>query len=130
MRQIVIIDPKRSVYIITLSIFQVTTVSKLFFCKPVTAVLIHFHTNVRWFSDVFRGYKNGNLAWNGLRDHSFSTYTTFSKILTFLTSWYQEVRNVSFSENFVYVLYEWSLRPSPKIDQSHVLFSCPIINSF
>ena len=33
------------------------------------------------------------------RDHSFSTYAKFSKKLTFLT-------NVSFSENFAYVLNE------------------------
>ena len=39
-------------------------------------------------------------------DHSFSTYTKFYEKLTVLTSWYG-VRNISFSENFVYVLNEW-----------------------
>ena len=39
---------------------------------------------------------------------SFSTCRTFSKKLTFLTPWYAHVRNVSFSENFVYVINEWS----------------------
>ena len=50
------------------------------------------------------------------RDHSFSTYGKCSEKLTFLTPWYadvrtcayQEVRNVSFSEDFAYVLNEWS----------------------
>ena len=45
------------------------------------------------------------------RGHLFSTYSKFSeKKLLFLTSWYarayQKVRNVSFSENFAYVLNE------------------------
>ena len=49
------------------------------------------------------------------RDHSFSTYSEFSGELTFFplistrTCAYQGVRNVSFSENFAYVLNEWSL---------------------
>ena len=50
------------------------------------------------------------------RVHPFSTYTKFSEKLTFLTPWYahirvriREVRNVSFSENFAYVLNAWSL---------------------
>ena len=48
--------------------------------------------------------------------HSFSTYGKFSKEKkTFLTHWktrrcaYQWVRNVTFSENFAYVLNEWLL---------------------
>ena len=48
-------------------------------------------------------------------DYSFSKYAKFSKNLTFLTPWYahlhlriREERNVSFSENFGYVLNEWS----------------------
>ena len=51
-----------------------------------------------------------------LRDHPFSTYAKFSEKLTFLTPLirtrmcaYQGVRNVSFSENFVYVLNGWTL---------------------
>ena len=49
------------------------------------------------------------------RDHSFSTYSEFSGELTFFplistrTCAYQGVRNVSFSENFAYVLNELSL---------------------
>ena len=49
-----------------------------------------------------------------LRDHPFSTYAKFSEKLTFLTPLirtrmcaYQDV-NVSFSENFAYVLNGWS----------------------
>ena len=41
--------------------------------------------------------------------HTFSTYAKFSEKLTFPTTRtcaYQEVRNVSFSENFVYALNE------------------------
>ena len=44
-----------------------------------------------------------------IRDHSFSTYAKFSEKLTFLdvrTRAHQEV-NVSFSENFAYILNEW-----------------------
>ena len=37
-------------------------------------------------------------------DHSFRTYVKFSEKLTLLTCAYQGVRNVSFSENFAYVL--------------------------
>ena len=47
------------------------------------------------------------------RNHSFSTYEKFSEKLTFLnplirtrTCAYQRVRNVSFSENFAYILNE------------------------
>ena len=45
-----------------------------------------------------------------LWDHSFSTYAKYSEIPAFLTPWYahvsayQGVINVSFSENFVYIL--------------------------
>ena len=46
-------------------------------------------------------------------DHSFSTYAKFSEKQTFFTQWYahvrvQGVKNVSSSENFAYVLNEWS----------------------
>ena len=48
------------------------------------------------------------------RNHSFSTYEKFSEKLTFLTLWYlnvcvriRGVRNVSFPENFAYVLNVW-----------------------
>ena len=52
-----------------------------------------------------------------LRDHPFSKYGKCSGKLKFLTPWYalartcacQGVKNVSFSENFVYVLNRWSL---------------------
>ena len=58
-----------------------------------------------------------------IRNHSFSTYAKFSEKLTFLTPWYpmlrtcacQGVRNVSFSENFAYVLNEWFLRCVQKL---------------
>ena len=40
------------------------------------------------------------------RDHSFSTYATFTEKLTFLTSCYAHVR-ISFSENLAYVLNQW-----------------------
>ena len=45
-------------------------------------------------------------------DHSFSTYAKFSEKQIFFTQWYAHVRvrgvkNVSFSENFAYVLNEW-----------------------
>ena len=33
-----------------------------------------------WFSDVFRGYRNGTLAWNGLR-LGIKGWTTFNTIL-------------------------------------------------
>ena len=42
---------------------------------------------------------------------SFGTYAKFSEKLTFLTHWLcadQVIRNVSFSENFTYVLNKWS----------------------
>ena len=50
-------------------------------------------------------------------DHSFSTFAKFSEKLIVLTPWYirtrtcayQRVRNISFSENFAYVLNEWPL---------------------
>ena len=52
-----------------------------------------------------------------LRGRSFSTYGKISEKLTFLTPLirtpmcaYQRVRNVSFSENFAYVLNEWFLK--------------------
>ena len=48
------------------------------------------------------------------RNQSFSTYEKFSEKLTFLTLWYlnvwvriRGVRNVSFPENFAYVLNVW-----------------------
>ena len=44
------------------------------------------------------------------RDHSFSTYAILSKKLTFLTPSYVHLRvRVTLSENFAYVLNEWSL---------------------
>ena len=48
-----------------------------------------------------------------LFDHSFSTYAKFcekrSHTVRTRTYVYQEVRNVSFSEHFAYVLNEWPL---------------------
>ena len=51
-----------------------------------------------------------------IRGHPLSMYAKFSEKLTFLTPLtrlrtcaYQGVRNVSFSENFAYVLSGWSL---------------------
>ena len=51
-----------------------------------------------------------------LRNHSFSTYTTFFKELALLTPWYAQVRvrirgyeMLVFRENFAYVLNEGSL---------------------
>ena len=47
------------------------------------------------------------------KDYSFSRYAKLSEKLTFFNPWYAQgvrgVRNVSFSENFAYVLNEWSL---------------------
>ena len=65
------------------------------------------------------GYQNGAVARNELnisffpiiyyalqflldRDHSFSAYVKFFEKLTFVTTW--AVTNVSFSENFAYVI--------------------------
>ena len=50
--------------------------------------------------------------WGGLlMDHSLIMYAKCSEKLTILNSWcaYQEVRNVSFSENFAYLLNDWFL---------------------
>ena len=58
------------------------------------------------------GRFDSNFHFECLRDHLFSRYPKFSENVTFLTSWfcvYQEVKNVSFSESFAYVLNEWSL---------------------
>ena len=44
-----------------------------------------------------------------LLDYSFSADAKFSEKLKFLACSYQGVRNVSFSENFAYVLNEWPL---------------------
>ena len=48
-----------------------------------------------------------------IRRHPLSTYAKFSEKLTFLNLWdtcaHQGVRNVSFSENFAYVLNGWTL---------------------
>ena len=49
--------------------------------------------------NVKRGLRYSNLT--SIWDHPFSTYAKFSEKLTFLIPW---VRNVSFSENFAYVL--------------------------
>ena len=66
--------------------------------------------------------------------HSFSTYSTFSEKLTSITSWYayvltcayQGVRNVSFVENFAYILNEWSLMKQKILQFWSVLASRPI----
>ena len=58
-----------------------------------------------------------NMALVFILDHLFSTYAKFSEKLTFLpppliptrTCAYQGVRNVSFLENFPYLLNEWAL---------------------
>ena len=57
----------------------------------------------------------------GFRGHPFSTYTKFSEKLIFLTPLirtrtctYQGVRNVTFSENFAYVLNGWPLKYARK----------------
>ena len=65
-----------------------------------------------------------------MRDHSLSTYAKFPEKLTFLASWYahvrtrayQGLRNVSFSENFAYVLSGWSLRTEDELHKD--LASC------
>ena len=49
--------------------------------------------------------------------HSLSTYAKFSEKLTYplirtCTCAFQEVRNISFSENFAYVINEWSYTKS------------------
>ena len=78
----------------------------------------------------------------GLWYHPFSAYAKFSEKLTFITPWYaharktnisyplirtrscayQGLRNVSFSENFAYVLSGWSLRTEDELHKD--LASC------
>ena len=59
------------------------------------------HHNTFWVTVKSPPIIYEGLGTNGLRDHSFSTYAKFSEKLTFLTSWYANVR---FSENCAYVL--------------------------
>ena len=74
-----------------------------------------FHVQV-WDNDIFTPNDFiGKFIF--IRDHSFSTYAKFPEKLRFCfhliltrTCVYPEVRNVSFSENFAYILNESSLR--------------------
>ena len=58
-------------------------------------------------------YHHNTVSWQK-RNPSFSTYAEFSLTLTFLAPWYtctcacQQVRNVSSSGDFAYVLIGWS----------------------
>ena len=57
----------------------------------------------------FKGYHDCFIC---ISVYSFSTFAKFSEKLTFLIPWYAHeynVRNFSFSENFLYVLDEVSL---------------------
>ena len=62
-------------------------------------------------------------------DHSFSTFANVLKKLSFVTPWYarvcayQGVRNVSFSENFAYILNDWSFN----IIKAYIYYSCVLI---
>ena len=80
------------------------------FCQLLSCAKINLGPEVRELASSFCV-----TPWNRPRDYSFSTYAKFSEKRIFLTPWYvhtfvyQGVRNVSFSENFLYVLNEWSL---------------------
>ena len=50
------------------------------------------HHNTFWVTVKSPPIIYEGLGTNGLRDHSFSTYAEFSEKLTFLTSWYVNVR--------------------------------------
>ena len=80
--------------------------------------------NRQWF--LHSGYKfvfpstfttvNQKIFWViNKRGHWFSTCIKFSENLTFFTHWYARVKHVSFSENFVHVLNEWSPKKISKI---------------
>ena len=70
--------------------------------------------------NMFQSIRLLKIIKNNTWDHSFSTYAKFCEKLTFLTSGYahvcvrirgeayQGIRNVTFTENFVDVLDEWS----------------------
>ena len=51
------------------------------------------------------------MIWNFKQnwDHSFSKYAKLSKKINISYQWYVHVKNVGFTENFAYVLNEWSL---------------------
>ena len=63
---------------------------------------------------IYSGYECHQKVYSG-RGHSFSTYTKYSEKITFISYplmrtrkfAYQEIRNINFSENLVYVLNEW-----------------------
>ena len=57
------------------------------------------------FLDVFRGYRKKPLSWNGLMRRKIRVGQLFIRTCVF-----QWVRNVSFSENFGYVLKGWPVR--------------------
>ena len=63
------------------------------------------------FQEIEKGRIGKEWVKDVLRDRSFITFAKCSKKLIFLAPWYafQGVRNVSFLENFVNVINEWSL---------------------
>ena len=67
-----------------------------------------------------------------MRDHLFNKYAKFTEKLAFLTPWcaYQGVINVSFSENFAYVLNGWDLISVITKNNSAEIFSVdqPLMN--
>ena len=64
----------------------------------------------RIFKNFFLGLNISKSDSFYIRDHSFSTYTKQSEKYFLLRACaYQRVRNVSFSENFGYMLNEWLL---------------------
>ena len=72
-----------------------------------------------------------------LRGHPLSMYAKFSKKLPFLTPWYAHVRvriwgvrNVSFSENFAYVLNGWPLTVTFQLKYSQELNVIPAFTKY
>ena len=72
-----------------------------------------------------------------LRGHPLSMYAKFSKKLPFLTPWYAHVRvrirgvrNVSFSENFAYVLNGWPLIVTFQLKYSQELNVIPAFTKY
>ena len=97
-----------------LTIFAKRSIFDVWQDSKCVSVYLHWKENARKYHSAF--FKNFSSYTKG--GHSFlSTYAIFSEKLTFLITWYahvrtwayQGVRNVSFSNNFAYVLNEWPL---------------------
>ena len=105
---------KKLLFTVIASIIMLTRIS----LHNSLVVYIYF---LSWFSrksNTFQGWpalgklENSIIVLRLKKGCPFSTYAKCSKKLTFITSWYayvrNGVRNVSFSENFVYVLNGYS----------------------